>query len=301
MSLKTNFEQMGLNQDQERPDVLFYSDRYGDVQYRQLRTFKTPDGVDPISTDDVELDHYGVFSKIPQADEYSFCGIVSRIYRFEGHEKLNTLVRNSISNAGQAIVSEASFFPESVVVMRTEFVVRSELTTPEAGDIYPTIFAFNTYNGTGAQGVSYGISIFENENYKSFSFNLGSIKSIHTFGAKTRIQSTTSSYIEVFNQNISSVISESFRTPLTESMTLKTLDFIETIGKKKRIEVSNFLDEIMKRNSTGDRTATAWEMFLAILKCIHATGNINVKRLLESAAERVLVMPDRMAEALKTM
>jgi hypothetical protein len=300
MSLKENYLQMGLQPDPQRADVFKYADRYGEVLYRQVKTFETPTGVEPHPTDNDLLEHYAVFSKQPGAERFCFGGIVSRIYRFEGHERLNALIRESINGTGKPLIHELSWFPESVVVMRTEFVISSEVTTPEVGDIYPTLFSFNTYNGTGAQGVSYGISIKEEDKFKSFAMNLGAIKSIHTFGAKTRIQSTTSSYLEVFSQNISDVIRASFTTPLTEDITLKTLDFIETVGKKKRIEVSAFLEDIMKRNESGvRRTATAWEMFLAILKCSSVTGNINTKRLLESAAERVLVMPDRMSEALK--
>jgi hypothetical protein len=306
MSLVSNAVSMGLTEHAERPDMFSYSDKYGDVIYRQLRTFKTPINsytlVDSHSTDNQELDHYAVFAKHPTSEYFSFCGIVSRIYRFEGHDKLNTLIRQSIESTGNPIVHERSWFPESVVMMRSEFIMQSSVSTPEAGDIYPTIFSFNSYNGTGAQGVSYGISISEDGDFKSFSFDLGSIKSIHTYGAKTRIQSTTSSYLQVFTENISEVIRRNFNTPLTEDFTFKTLDFIEKVGKKKRLEVSKFLEEIMKTNESGvRRVATAWEMFLAIMKCSNLSGNINVKRLLESAAERVLVLPDRMAEALKTL
>lgn len=299
MSLKENYEHMGLMQDPHRPEVFRYSDRYGEVLYRQVKTFETPAGAESHPTDSDELEHYAVYSKQPTGENFCFGGIVSRIYRFEGHDRINNIIRESINNTGKPLIHEMSWFPESVVVMRTEFVISNEVTTPEVGDIYPTLFSFNTYNGTGAQGVSYGISIKEEEKFKSFAMNLGSIKSIHTFGAKTRIQSTTSSFLEVFTQNIGDVIRDSFRTPLTEDITLKTLDFIETVGKKKRIEVSQFLEDIMKRNEGGgQRAATAWEMFLAILKCSSITGNINTKRLLESAAERVLVMPDRMSQAL---
>lgn len=306
MSLVSNAVAMGLTEHAERPDMFSYSDRYGDVVYRQLRTFKTPLNaytlVDPHVTDDQSLDHYAVFAKQPTAEYYNFCGIVSRVYRFEGHERLNALIRESIETTGHPLINEKSWFPESVVIMRTEFVIQSSVTTPEAGDIYPTIFCYNTYNGTGAQGVSYGISIAEDGEFKSFALDLGSIKSIHTYGAKTRIKSTTSSYLEVFTENISEVIRQNFNTPLTEDFTFKTLDFIEKVGKKKRVEVSKFLEEIMKINESGvRRVATAWEMFLAIMKCSNQSGNINVKRLLESAAERVLVLPDRMAEALKTL
>jgi len=78
---------------------------------------------------------------------------------------------------------------------------------------------------------------------------------------------------------------------------LAVLDVIEQYGKKRRDAISALLEEIQP----GGGLPSAWQIFLAIVRYSSFEQNLNVKRLLENAAESVLVIPARMNEVLERL
>jgi hypothetical protein len=111
--------------------------------------------------------------------------------------------------------------------------------------------------------------------------------------------SAMTSYMQVFSENIVDMITQSFSNQLSESDMLGVLDVIEEFGKKKRDAVSEILKEIQA--ASNSTLPSSWQMFLAIIRYSSFEPNLNIKKLLENAAESVLVIPGRMMEVLERL
>jgi hypothetical protein len=128
------------------------------------------------------------------------------------------------------------------------------------------------------------------------------MRQVHIANSNTEMASAVASYMQVFSGSILEMISNSFRSTLTEDQMLGTLDVIERIGKKRREEISAMLGEMnVESEGEGSPLPSAWQMFLAIVRYSSFEPNLNVKRMLENAAENVLVIPTRMYEVLERL
>ncbi len=281
-----------------------YSDQYSEVRYRMLLTFAEPGGEQHI-TDHYMVPYYAIFTKgASQSDDaFVYCGMVSQVYKFTGNDVLNQRVRDSILEVGMPILRENPIFSPLYTSMRNEIIIRNGVTTPEAGDILPVMVVNNTYNGTGAAKISFGISTYYNKRYVTFAFKLGELRQVHIDSSRTSMTAATGDYIQVFTENITEMITRSFNTRLTEDMLLGTLDVVEEIGKKRRKEISKIISEMQPPTPDGQDPPlpSAWDVFLSIVRYSSLEPNLNVKRLLENAAERVLVIPSRMYEVLENL
>jgi hypothetical protein len=97
------------------------------------------------------------------------------------------------------------------------------------------------------------------------------------------------------------MISRSFSTQVSEEDMLTTLDAIEELGKARRKEISKILAEMNPAPAEGQDPPlpTVWQVFLSIVRYSSFEPNLNIRRLLENAAERVLVIPTRMYYVLE--
>jgi hypothetical protein len=185
--------------------------------------------------------------------------------------------------------------------MRNEIVIQSDHqnSNVEVGDVLPVMVVNNSYDGTKAATIAFGIAIQHNRERLIFSFNLGEMRQVHIVNSNTEMSSVVSSYMEVFNGNIFDLINDSFQSQLTDHHMLSTLDMIESISKKRRVKISKLLQE-MNPTTEGEepQLPSAWQMFLAIVRYSSFEPNLNAKRLLENAAESVLIIPVRMYEVL---
>lgn len=286
--------QMGLSVNVDK-GLYHYKDKLSEVLYRDLITIpQHPEEPvhKPHPTDGFPSGYVGVFTKLPDEEQWNYQGIVSRIYRFIGNEVLNDLIRASIEETNMPVVRENILVSEQLTQMRNEIVLSNPVDT-EVGDILPIIMVRNSYNGTWAQGMQFGITSDKHEFL--FAFDMGQIRQIHVAGATTTVASEIGEYTRIFKESISDVIKQSFATTFTEDQLLGVLDLIETFGKRKRAAISEIIEQITPE---GQRLPSAWHMFLAIVKFSSLEGNLNAKRLLESAAESVLVVPMQMREAL---
>lgn len=299
--------EMGL-EPLELKSLYRYSDRYGEVIYRKLFTKLSEV---PISTDDCPLHEtdglpvpiLAIYTKPVDHLGYIYCGYVSDWYQFIGNDILNQQIRDAIQEVGVPILEEHTILSYDMSRMRNEILIRSSQNVAEVGDILPVMVVNNSYDGTKAASVSFGISTQLSGNRIIFSFQLGEMRQIHKVNSTTEMSSIISSYLNVFSENITEFISQNFQSRLTEDQMLGTLDLIEKIGKRKREEISKLLEEIAPTLQEGGRPIlpTTWQMFLAIARYSSLEPNLNIKKLLENAAESVLVIPVRMYRVLEQL
>ena len=70
---------------------------------------------------------------------------------------------------------------------------------------------------------------------------------------------------------------------------MNTLALVEKIGKQRRNEISKFLSDLVDSGKNS-----FWDMFHLLVNFSSREKNINAKLVLESIAERVLVLPPTM-------
>ena len=129
------------------------------------------------------------------------------------------------------------------------------------------------------------------------------MRQVHIETSRTEMSSTISSYMEVFTENIADMISSNFQSTFTEDQMLSVMDVIEEFGKKRKEKISAILTEMQPPVEAGvvPPLPSAWQVFLAIVRYSSIEPNLNVKKLLENAAESVLVIPPRMYEVLERL
>lgn len=280
-----------------------YSDRYSEVLYRTIITPRFTDEVH--ITDNYQLPYFALFIKeAGSSDEaFRYCGVVSNVYKFMGNDVIIQKVRDSILEIGSPILQENVIYPPFFTRMRDEILISSSVNSSLVGDVVPVMIVQNTYDGTGAAKVAFGIAVNHNERYVTFGFSLGELRQVHIDSSRTSMAASISNYLQIFNESIVEMITQSFNSRITEEEMLSTLDVIEELGGKRRREaISSIISEITPLDSDGQvPLPSSWGIFLAIVRYSSFEVNLNVKRLLENAAERVLVIPTRMYEILETL
>ena len=277
---------MGLNVDLAYKGLFSYIDRHSEVVYRELAPAIVENDQNEHPTDGLPSPMLGIYTKAPDWRDYRYAGYVSNFYKFIGNEVLNQRIRDSILSVGMPIMTENTIFTY-------------DYTRMNAGDVLPVMIVCNSYNGTRAASVAFGIATSYRDNYTIFGFSLGEIRQVHIASSNTSVTSAVNSYMQIFAENITDMITQSFSSRLTEDEMLGVLDVIEGYGKKRREAVSTLLDEIQSASET--QLPTAWQMFLAIVRYSSFEPNLNIKRMMENAAESVLVIPPRMYDVLERL
>jgi hypothetical protein len=250
-------------------------------------------------TDNTEMPIIALFTKAPGSDQYTYCGTVSDFYQFMGNDVLNERIRSAVQEVGMPVMTENCILSYDLTRMRNELIIQSFQHVPNADDVLPVMIVQNSYNGTKAASLSFGIATYVNYERVIFGFSLGEIRQVHIVNSNTEMASAINSYMGVFTESIADMISRSFVSALSEQEMLGVLDVIEGFGKKRREEVSTLLDEL--QSASGNRLPTAWQMFLAIVRYSSFEPNLNMKRMMENAAESVLIIPPRMFNVLERL
>ena len=273
-----------------------YSDQYSEVVYRELNTRLLGE---EHPTDGLPVPMIAIYTKAPDSQEYTYVGYVSNLYKFIGNDVLNQSIRDSILEVGMPIMTENTILSYDLTRMRNEIIIQNGQRVYSVGDVLPVMIVNNSYNGTRAASVAFGITMdYTDNNRVVFGFNLGEMRQVHIANSQTSMSSSINSYMQVFTENISDMITQSFQSQLTEDEMLGVLDVIEGFGKKRRDAISTLLDEIQ---GEGGGLPSAWQMFLAIVRYSSFEPNLNIKRMLENAAESVLVIPPRMYDVLERL
>lgn len=294
---------MGLDVTRSYKGLFSYEDRHGEIVYRNLGPMFIREEDDHHDTDRIGTPLVGIYTKGPGQEEYQYAGHVSEFYKFIGNEELNRRVRESIASVGMPILEENTILWDSYCRMRNEIIIQSSQATRQAGDVLPVMIVNNSYNGTRAATLAFGIAIdnsLRSANRTIFGFNLGEMRQIHIAASTTQLTSAVGTYMQVFTQDISDMITQSFNSQLNADEMLAVLDVIEGIGKNRAKKISEILASInpQPEDDGPPRLPSAWQVFLAIARYSSLEPNLNAKRLLENAAESVLVIPPRMFEVL---
>ena len=136
-----------------------------------------------------------------------------------------------------------------------------------------------------------------------FCFRLGEMNQIHIDNSSTEMVDAVGTYMQVFNENITDMISSSFNHQVTEDHMMSVLDIIEDISKNRRQKVAEILTSLNQPKEEGmiPPLPSSWSIFLAITRYSSLEQNLNIKRLLENAAESVLVIPSKMYDVLNKL
>lgn len=293
---------MGLNS-QEYKGLYSYSDGYSEIIYRQLATLMGENTEERHDTDGITTPIIALYTRHAESQtDYLYCGPVSEFYQFIGNDVLNESVRASVQEVGMPILTENTILSYDLTRMRNELIIQSSQEVANVGDVLPVMVVQNSYNGTKAASLSFGIATHVNSERVVFAFSLGEMRQVHIANSNTEMTSAVASYMQVFTGNLVDMISNSFNSRLTEVQMLGTLDVIEKIGKRRREEISKLLAE-MNPVSEGEGLIlpSAWQMFLAIVRYSSFEPNLNIKKMLENAAESVLVIPERMYNVLEKL
>jgi len=290
---------MGLNVIGAHKGLFTYVDIYSEVVYRQLYTgFINVSEDEKHPTDAIPTPLIAIYTRPTPGDDYQYVGFVSDLYQFIGNDILNQQVRNSIQEIGMPIVTENTIMSSDYTRMRNEIIIRSSQNHAQTGDVLPVMVVNNSYNGTRAASISFGLAMDYHSERTIFAFSLGEMRQVHIQNSTTEMRSVVNSYMQVFTENISDMITQSFNSRLTEIEMLGVLDLIEKYGRKRRDTISTLLEEIQPADAG---LPSAWQVFLAIVRYSSFEPNLNMKRLLENAAESVLVIPPRMYEVLNRL
>jgi len=288
-----------------------YVDRFSEVVYRELFTGEE-NIANEITNDDIHLTDLvrvpklGVFTKGPNPEngpdgDYEYVGVVSNLYSFVGNDILIQKIKESIENTGTPILEENNLLNYKLTSLRSEIIIRSSQSHSISGDVLPVIIINNSYDGTKAASISFGLSMNHNRERLIFAFTLGELKQIHIDNSNTSIEAPIETYLETFSENIGAMITNSFNTQLTEEGMLYSLSVIEDISKNRKKSISHLLKEMLPDVVEGQPMPlpSSWQVFLAIVRYSSFETNLNVKRMLENAAQSALVIPGRMLDVFK--
>lgn len=285
-------EAMGLEAMQEK-GMFRYADMFSEVIYRQLYTgtsVEASEGEEPSNhpTDALTVPYLGIYIRQPTQEDFVYAGFISNKYKFVGNTALCDPIRDSVVSTGNPLLRESSFMTADLARFRHEMIITSGVSSPIVGDVMPAIIINNSYNGTKAASLSFGVSTLHDRNYVTFAFKLGEIRMIHIESSEVNMTTAISDYVETFKGSMSDMISQSMQKRLNEEEMLATLDLVEGLGKRRREVISGHLPD----------TVTAWGMFMAIVRYSSFEQNLNVKSMLENIAQSVLVIPSRMYDVL---
>jgi len=289
-------QEMGLDVSGMAKGLFTYEDQYSQLAYRQLCT--GGDDVTEHPTDGVPVPIVAIYTRPAANVDWSYCGYVSDFYQFIGNDVLCQNVRDSVASVGMPIMTENTIMSYDHTRMRNEIIIQSSQNHAQAGDILPVMVVNNSYNGTRAATLAFGLAMEYNAHRTIFAFSLGEMRQVHIQNSNTEMRAAVTSYMGVFTESISDMITQSFNSRLTEDDMMAVLDVIDQYGRKRRDAISTLLEELAPASSG---LPSAWQVFLAIVRYSSFEQNLNMKKLLENAAESVLVIPARMNEVLEQL
>jgi len=286
------------------PGSYYHRDEFSELAYKKLKTLG-----DSGIADDEEISHLAIFTKsIEEDSEWKYQNFISDSYKFLGNATLINQIKESITAVGNVDLTERNFIAPNLTKMRHEIVINNPSVVPGVGTVSPMMNITNSYDGTGASTIVFGMHISESDVLSSAfcTEKFGKIKQIHLTGSSTELEAAFGEYVTIFGANIVDMITENFNNQITESDMMKVLDIIETkAGKKRREMISNELP-VTDPDAEAPATPTpwnmtSWQLFLTLTRFTSVEENLNSKRIMENIAERVLIVPEQMIEALKVI
>ena len=276
----------------------YYSDAFSEIMYKNVK---------PVDETEVpNIPHLAIFTKgIEEDADWNYQNFISDSYKFLGNATLIDQIKESIGSIGDADLVEKTFMSSDLCKIRHEIIIQNANVVPDIGTVYPMMNITNTYNGSGASTITFGMHIAESDELMS-SFcteKFGKIKQIHLAGASTELSAAFGEYVTIFGNNIVDLITENFTNTLEYADMTKILDIIEAkAGKKRKELISGGLPVTAEgEERPADWSLTSWQLFLALTRFTSVEDNLNSKKILEDIAERVLIVPAQMIESLKVI
>lgn len=108
---------------------------------------------------------------------------------------------------------------------------------------------------------------------------------VHKQSAKTSMSSIIGNYVDMFADNISTLIKHNFETIIDEEDVFKILGMIEksNLGKNRFSSINEYISSLNNKS--------AWNIFHILIRFSTDEKNLNMKRIIENVAESVLVIP----------
>lgn len=275
-SFLENATSMGLTPFQDNDECFYYQDEFSSVVYKTIYTSQNE-----------RLPHIS-FHTGENLDEVRYRGILSKSYKFKGNRVLVDQMLNSINSANLTIFEERSLMSPSYSSFLYNVALENMNNFGELGNIRPSLDIYNSYNGTRASIVVFGIQI--NDSKRKFNCGLmnqfGFLREIHLTNSSTSISPAIGEFVHTFNSNIEDMVQMNHE-ELNDETIQDTLGFIEKLsGKKRKNSISGILNEI---NQNRGRI-TNWDIFKAISLYTTNEGNLNLKKL-DNLIERVVKVP----------
>ncbi len=270
-------------------DVFKYEDKYSKLFYELVETKNSKE----------EIPILALFTAKPEETSYTYQGIVSHLYHFEGNENIIKEVIGSLNEENTEIIEKCNL-NSKLTVMLNEMIIRNNSFSSTDGDVHPMITILNSYNGTNLVKISFGFSILRGDqisNTLTMRKSFGTIDKIHIKGSVNRFFDNINNYIQIMSGNLLSLIEVNMEKQINEETLLQILDIIDSLGKKRRNQISSSIDEIRQNNNN---IISSWDLFIALTKFTTNEGNLNAKILLENIVERFMVIPNRMLEFIES-
>jgi hypothetical protein len=311
--------EMGLDCSHANRGLYSYEDRFGKVIYRTLITQSAPThdlscSLENLADLEVELEetashetdgfiapHIAIFTKKQVWENYRYCRCISHVYKFQGHDVVSERVRGSLRSLshvvdgdGDILFDEEIHMSPDMCVFRNYITIMNRHHPTDIGNVHPTLIVGNSYDGSRAATVQFGLSV-RNEGYRSnCAFNLGTMRMVHSQYSSTTLTYGIGNYIHGFTLGIADLITENMSIELNEDNIFAVLEGIDKLSEKKRNALQEFLDEVRENG-----TLTNWQFFLAIIRYSCLQSNLNLKKLLENVAESVIVLPQQFGDMLE--
>lgn len=316
--------EMGLDCSHANQGLYSYSDRFGTVVYRTLVTQSAPTHnlscslenlADLVEDDQTEEEfshetdgftapHIAIFTKKPTWKKFRYCRCISHVYKFQGHDTVTERVKNSLRGLSEGVednilYGEEPYLSPDMCVFRDYITIMNRDHPYEDGNLHPTLIVGNSYDGSRAATVQFGLSVRNANNNANnnanFAFELGKMRMIHSQNSITTITYGIGNYIGAFTEGIEDLVAQNMEMELTEDNIFATLEAIDKLSEKKRNALQEFLDEVRE-----DGTLTNWQLFLAIIRYSCLQTNLNMKKLIENVAESILILPQQMIDMLES-
>ena len=281
-----NFESMNFEKIEN--GCYHYSDKYSEAKYMELIT----------KHNEIEIPILALFTKninsIPKDDDildgFKYICPVTQQYQFIGNDVLCDTIRTSIIESCQVIFEECPCLSYGLTKFSNEIIIQnvSTVNNNKVGIIRPQINISNSYNRTERARVSFGFSVYDtNKNRTGFTFThkLISMSQVHKQSAKTSMSSIIGNYVDMFADNISTLIKHNFETIIDEEDVFKILGMIEksNLGKNRFSSINEYISSLNNKS--------AWNIFHILIRFSTDEKNLNMKRIIENVAESVLVIP----------
>lgn len=310
-------QEMGLDCTHSNLGLYSYTDRFGEVVYRTLSTKSAPSHdlscslenladlveEEPVTTFTHETDgfvapHIAIFTKKPNWTKFRYCRCISHIYKFLGHDVATERIKASLRNLSEGVednvlYQETSHLSPDMCILRNYITIMNREHPYAAGNVHPTLVIGNSYDGSRAGTVQFGLSVRGDDYQSNFGFQLGQIRMVHSQYSSTTMTYAVGNYIQAFAGGIAELIESNMAITLNEDNIFAVLEGIDKLTEKKRNALQEYLDEVRQNG-----TLTNWQFFLALIRYSCTQTNLNLKKLLENVAESVIVLPQQMEEAL---